>query len=157
MSTDNLALPLNTESDTDTLGTQIANSVSGGLIIYLIGELGAGKTRLAQAIIHGLGFQGHVKSPTYAMVESYPWSDGQIYHFDLYRLMDPMELEYMGIQDYFDSENIILIEWPTKGGAMIAEADISIQLEYSGTGRKATINAKSQRGALFFNKLKQNL
>lgn len=151
------SLTLATEADTEHLGRTLAETIDTGIVIYLVGELGAGKTRLAQAVIHGLGYAGHVKSPTYTMVETYPNNTGVIYHFDLYRLMDPMELEYMGIQDYFDSDNIILIEWPDKGGNMIQSADIVVNLSYADIGRLANLSANSHLGEKILSKLKQNL
>lgn len=148
---------LPSELDTDALGNDIASLIRDGIIIYLVGDLGAGKTRLAQGIIHGLGFSGHVKSPTYTLVESYRVNDSAIFHFDLYRLMDPMELEFMGIQDYFDYDNIILIEWPDKGAGMIEQADVRIHLDYAEQSRKVLLTSETERGAAVINKLKQNL
>ena len=157
MATQSIEQLLPTETDTDQIGSMLANGISDGMVIYLIGGLGAGKTRLAQAIIKGLGFSGHVKSPTYTLVETYRVCNRTVYHFDLYRLMDPMELEFMGIQDYFEEKHIILIEWPDKGQGMIGDADIAITLSYADPGRKLSLDAVTERGRELLSKLKQNL
>lgn len=122
------------EAATLALGAQIAQQFPVGGIIKLHGDLGAGKTTLVRGLLRELGYQGIVKSPTYTLVEPYELGDRTIYHFDLYRLADPEELEYMGIRDYLDQDALCILEWPDKGGAYIppAHLDINIQLHRAG-------------------------
>lgn len=123
----------------------LAKFSENALIVYLSGELGAGKTTLTRSIVHAFGYKGNVKSPTYTLVEEYSLSPHSIYHFDLYRLSDPEELEFMGIRDYFQSQSLCLLEWANKGKGMIPEADLVIQIDYVGEGRSITLLPKNQK------------
>jgi len=125
---------------------QFAASLSAPLVIYLIGELGAGKTFFTRGVLRGLGYQGAVKSPTYTLVESYQVSLGQIHHFDLYRISDAEELEYIGLDHYFTADSIVFVEWPTRGEGVLPEADIQIEFHYRDKGREMTITTISARG-----------
>lgn len=131
---------LPTEAATQTLGAQIAGLIGGGNILYLHGELGAGKTTLARSILQALGVSGRVKSPTYTLVEPYefdgPSSGHWAYHFDLYRLTDPEELEYLGVRDYFMPEAVVLVEWPERGEGVLPPADVHVYIDTAGKGRK---------------------
>lgn len=119
------------------LGGQIAQQFPTGGIIKLYGNLGAGKTTIVRGLLRELGYQGIVKSPTYTLVEPYQIADRVIYHFDLYRLADPEELEYMGIRDYLDQQALCLLEWPDQGGAYIPKAHLSLTLDAHLAGRIA--------------------
>jgi len=116
------------------------------LVVFLNGDLGAGKTTLTRGFVWGMGHQGKVKSPTYTLVEPYDLPPWQVYHFDLYRLGDPEELEYMGIRDYFSDNCCCFIEWPEKGAGLLANADIIINMVYQDEQRIIDLHASSIRG-----------
>ncbi|WP_301099636.1 tRNA (adenosine(37)-N6)-threonylcarbamoyltransferase complex ATPase subunit type 1 TsaE [Otariodibacter sp.] len=127
------------------------------LVIYLNGELGAGKTTLTRSIVQSFGHKGNVKSPTYTLVEEYPLSPYTLYHFDLYRLTDPEELEFMGIRDYFRPKTLCLLEWASKGQGMIPEADLIIQIDYENEGRRIELLPQNKKGQHIFTKYLTNL
>ncbi len=137
---------LNDENDTVTFGILLSKVVKPNTTIFLEGSLGVGKTTLTRGFVQELGYEGIVKSPTFTLVEEYTFKDFVVYHFDLYRLIAPEELEFMGVRDYFKPNSIRLIEWPSKGKGYIPEHDIRIYLEYVSVSRKITITSYSQQG-----------
>ncbi len=124
----------------ECLGRAFA-AYQGPLTVHLLGNLGAGKTTLTRGILRAFGHQGAVKSPTYTLVEVYEFGARRVYHFDLYRLGDPEELEYMGIRDYFDDRNLCLIEWPARGEGVLPAPDLLINIHPEGEGRRLELIA----------------
>ena len=116
-------------------GKELAAGLGSSGLITLSGDLGTGKTTIARGVLRGLGHQGRVKSPTYTLVETYVCGDKSIYHFDFYRIQDPLELELVGIPELLTLPAIRLVEWPDLAGQFLPEADISIRLEVAGEGR----------------------
>ena len=141
------SLFLDSEVTLEAFAAKMAKSSNLDLVIFLQGNLGAGKTTFARGFLRGCGYQGLVKSPTYTLVEPYLLEDDKrVYHFDLYRLADGEELEFAGVRDYFDGQSVSLIEWPEKAGAYLPEPDIICQLEYQGQGRQIKVSAMTARG-----------
>ena len=122
-------------------------------IIFLRGDLGAGKTTLTRGMIQGAGFDGNVKSPTYTLVEEYQVANKRIFHFDLYRLADAEELEFMGIRDYFASDCVCLIEWAEKGEGFLPPADLIIQINYFDDARELELIAQNAAGEAILQQL----
>ena len=141
-----MLLSLKDESETIALGAKIASILSGGEIIFLQGELGAGKTTFVRGLLNALGHSGNVKSPTYTLVEPYSIAGHDVYHFDLYRINDPEELEAMGIRDYCDGKAICLFEWPEQGADVLPEPDITLLLSHLSSGREVEIKSHSGTG-----------
>jgi tRNA threonylcarbamoyladenosine biosynthesis protein TsaE len=144
------------EQATETLGGNLASlafAAGQQLMICLQGDLGMGKTTFSRGFIRGLGHEGAVKSPTYTLVEPYEHLQPPVYHFDLYRLADPEELEYMGIRDYFRDRNLCLIEWAERGTGILPPPDIEVSLSRCGEGRTASVRGLSGVGQQLVNEL----
>lgn len=146
MTVADVSFQLTDSTATVALGERLAKKLCSGGVVFLQGTLGAGKTTLTRGILHGLGHTGAVKSPTYTLVEPYELAGIRVFHFDLYRLGDPEELEYMGIRDYFLEQNLCIVEWPTRGEGFLPDPDLSIELAVSGTGRLARLQSSTSRG-----------
>lgn len=129
------------EAATEALGAALANVLAPGMLVFLRGQLGAGKTTLVRGMLRALGHEGPVRSPTYALVESYRVAGFELHHFDLYRLTDPEELEFIGLRDFLGGDAICMIEWPERGDGMLPRADMEIELHVSDRGRRARLRA----------------
>ena len=150
---ENITFVLANEAATVNFGKQLALAADGKGVFYLEGNLGAGKTTLCRGVLQALGHQGSVKSPTYTLVEPYELENYKVYHFDLYRLGEPEELEFLGVRDYLLEDNLCLIEWPDKGEGFLPVADVTISLSYQGQGRTAKLAAHTEKGSQVCQKL----
>ena len=137
---------LDSAAATEKLGARLASALAPGCVFYLRGDLGAGKTTLARGLLRGLGHRGTVKSPTFTLVEPYQLEEWRLFHWDLYRLADPEELEYLGLRDQLDGEAVLLIEWPDRGRGELPAADLDVDLSYSGEARTCRVEARSPTG-----------
>ena len=136
---------------------QAANRRAGAAIIHLHGELGAGKTTLTRGILRGCGFEGPVKSPTYTLVEPYELERGRICHFDLYRLADPGEVDFLGAEEYFSGNSLCIFEWARRGGERIPPADLEIELSGTGPQRDFACFGRSPAGLGMIKKLREEV
>ena len=135
------------EQATNALGRALFEALPPdirGFTILLEGELGAGKSTLARALIRAAGHTGAVPSPTYTLIEPYDLERGKLYHVDLYRVIDEEELQFIGFNDLEDGCR--LVEWPDRAPLLAGEADLRVTLQYAGTGREASLNGLSERG-----------
>ena len=133
------------EMDTVQFGAKLATvirdtSTADGMVVFLRGDLGAGKTTLTRGFLQAFGHKGAVKSPTYTLIESYQYDAVALHHLDLYRLGDPEELEFMGLRDLMSRNSFFLIEWPEKGAGWLPEPELEIHLQYHGTQRQVALH-----------------
>ncbi|MGR8933783.1 MAG: tRNA (adenosine(37)-N6)-threonylcarbamoyltransferase complex ATPase subunit type 1 TsaE [Gammaproteobacteria bacterium] len=119
---------LKTEAETEAFGAELLRALPEQCVIFLRGQLGAGKTTLVRGLLRAAGYSGKVKSPTFTLVEEYSIDRRKVLHFDLYRLTDPEELEWIGIRDYLAQQAICFIEWPEMGKGYLPEPDVDIEL-----------------------------
>jgi|AntRauTorcE11898_2_1112593.scaffolds.fasta_scaffold00106_16 tRNA threonylcarbamoyladenosine biosynthesis protein TsaE len=126
------------ETEMAALGADLAEALAAPVVIFLEGPLGAGKTTLARAFLQGLGYTGAVRSPTYTLVESYPFDGFDVHHLDLYRVADPDELEFLGVRDLAAADAIWLVEWAERGADRLPAPDHVIRIAFEGTGRQVT-------------------
>jgi len=134
-----IALTLDNTEDTEMLGAALSSMLPEQCLLFLQGDLGAGKTTLMRGLLRALGHQGAVKSPTYSLVEEYHLPGRNVFHFDLYRLKDPEELEWMGMNDYLQQPALCCIEWPQMGEGYLPPPDIELSLTHLGNGRGVEI------------------
>ncbi len=148
MSTPSLHLP--DAAATEAAGARLASTLSPGMIVTLSGELGSGKTTLVRGCLRALGWRGRVKSPTYTLVEHYPFSSLYFYHFDFYRFADPSEWETAGLAEAFRQDSVCLVEWPERVGARLPAADLALELTYAmrddRRGRDLALHARTEAG-----------
>lgn len=135
------------ESQTEALGRRLASSLPRVRLIYLRGPLGAGKTTLVRGLLHALGHEGAVKSPTFTLIEPYTFSWGELQHFDLYRLERPEEVEFLALRDQLHPGNVCVVEWPERGGALLPVPDLDVMMQPNNNqGRNVQLQAHSQIG-----------
>jgi len=139
-------IEIDTATEMEALGGAIADAATVALTVHLSGELGAGKTTLVRGYMRRLGYKGAVKSPTFTLVESYTLDNRVVHHFDLYRLEDPEELEFIGLDEYFEVGADCLVEWPDHGRSGLPDPDIEIYLGTCGVKRVAKLSADTEYG-----------
>ncbi len=146
------------EAATLALGAALAAATPSGCRIWLHGDLGAGKTTLVRGFLHALGWRGPVRSPTYTLVESYALpGHADVHHFDLYRVADPEELEYLGARDLLDGDGISVIEWPQRGAGFLPPADLEVFLTHRPPGRAVRVLGHGERGLAVVRQLERAL
>lgn len=141
-----LSLHIAGEDAMQALGARLGRTLPAGAVIYLKGDLGAGKTTLVRGYLRALGQQSAVKSPTYTLIEPYELAGRRFYHLDLYRVKDPEEVDYLGLRELVDGESTLLVEWPEHGAEFVPAADLVIDIAYQGPARRVTLRAGSERG-----------
>ncbi|MDN7133319.1 tRNA (adenosine(37)-N6)-threonylcarbamoyltransferase complex ATPase subunit type 1 TsaE [Halomonas sp. MC140] len=143
-----MQVQLDNEDAQVTFGEALGHALQGRGLVYLEGELGAGKTTLSRGILRAYGYQGAVKSPTYTLVEPYEIGSQRVYHLDLYRLSDPEELEFIGGRDVLADAALSIVEWPSRGEGWLPAPDLRLMLEVAAHGRLASLTACSDKGRL---------
>ena len=149
-----MKVDLKDESQTMAIGASLFESIHHNGVIFLVGDLGAGKTTLVRGFLRAAGYEGIVKSPTYTLMEEYTLKNIRVLHFDLYRLVDPEELEWLGIADYLCDDVIFFIEWPKFFGEFLPQPDIQLTLEHEGYHRKLIVAAFTNKGDQIGTRLK---
>lgn len=143
--------------DTLRLGEALAAGAAPGRVLFISGDLGAGKTTLVRGLLRGLGYSGRAKSPSYALVEPYSLSRLDLYHFDFYRFKDRSEWLNSGFREHFNPGSLCVVEWPEKAGDLLSPADLHIWLEFDGDARRARLEARSEAGEAWLSSLPSSL
>ena len=151
-----MKLELKTVADTEKLGAALWKQLPPKSLVFLNGELGAGKTTLVRGVLRATGYTGAVKSPTFTLVEEYQINDRKILHFDLYRISDPEELEWIGIRDYMAQESVCFIEWSELGRGFLPEPDLVLNLTINGQQRMAEVIFHSEKAKSFISQQWKN-
>jgi len=138
---------------TERLAQALARSMPEQAVVHLHGQLGAGKSTLARALLRELGVTGPIKSPTYTLIERYPLAQGEAVHLDLYRIAEASELDFLGLDELAAQARLWLVEWPEKGGLGLPKADMSIDLSVEGQGRRARLRANAETARDWLNRL----
>ena len=144
------------EEEMRRFGARLIDACEHGGVITLSGDLGTGKTTLVRGALQARGVVSGVRSPTYTLVEYYPFDDFAVAHFDLYRLGDPEELEYLGYRDYLNPQTLCLIEWPQRAAGYLHAVDLAIELDYDPEGRRLQMTAASDWGRELLSRLGQS-
>lgn len=153
--THTLAITLQNETKTLEFSALLSTLLAPGEVIFLEGDLGAGKTTCVRGFLRGLQFLGPVKSPTYTLVEEYDFDWGQVYHFDLYRMTSPEELEYIGLREYFTENAIIFVEWAERGQGVLPEPDLEIIFNFEKDYRRVLLKTNTEKGQKILFALKE--
>ena len=148
-----IELSLPQAESTDLLGQALAQTRPAQAVVHLQGDLGAGKSTLARALLRALGVQGPIRSPTYTLIERYPLDTGEAWHLDLYRIGNAGELDFLGLDDA--SADLWLIEWPERGAGGLPPLDLVVALEIDGHGRRAQLQAHSPTGEAWLRRLRK--
>lgn len=141
------------EQEMLALGGALAQACHSAAVIYLRGELGAGKTTLVRGFMRGMGYAAPVKSPTYTLIEPYELGARRLYHLDLYRVREAGELDHLGIRDLYDDDVIMLVEWPERGGRFLPPADVALDIDYASDGRHVILESFTAAGNAILQRL----
>jgi tRNA threonylcarbamoyladenosine biosynthesis protein TsaE len=152
-----LELKLPDAEATLRLGEALAAGAAPGRVLFISGDLGAGKTTLVRGLLRALGYAGRAKSPTYALVEPYTFSSLDLYHFDFYRFKDRSEWLNSGFREHFNPRSLCVVEWPEKAGELLSPPDLRIRLQFEGESRRARLEAASKAGELWLSAVRSRL
>jgi tRNA threonylcarbamoyladenosine biosynthesis protein TsaE len=134
------------EAAQEDFGARLAAACGRSALIFLEGDLGAGKTTLTRGLINAMGHRGAVKSPTYTLIEPYDIDEKRVYHLDLYRVTDPGELEYLGLRELLAEDALVLIEWAERGERWLPAPDLRVRIRHLPEGRELECGAMTEKG-----------